>query len=113
MDIEKAVGAMLPKITDDIAAELSKRALQSLEYTVAQEVQSTIKKYIEERILPSVVEELKTHDAEIRAAILGGVLGGVKSLGESITKRLTEHVGGYQGEKLVREVLQILTPGRY
>jgi hypothetical protein len=101
IDVEK----MMPQITEEVAAKLKQRAVDSLVYEVNHAVAKAVSSYIDENIVPSVKEELKAHDAEIRAAIVAGVVGASKALAARIAEDATKKLASYEGDQMVRKMV--------
>lgn len=111
--MQQAFNEMIPQITEQVAAQLRDRALARFEHQVAEAVAKEVERYISENIVPAVAKELQAKDAEIRAALVSGVCAAVDVLGRQIQESVTKRVAGYDGDKLVADVMRILTPSRY
>lgn len=107
----QAIEAMLPSITEQVAAQLRERALRNLEHQVTQAVGEEVKRYLTENIIPSVTAELKAADPEIRAAIVAGIKAASVQLAAQIEKRITDKITGYEGDKVVAAILRQVSPG--
>ena len=104
---------MLPGITAEVAAKLKQRAIESLEYAVTTAVGKTIEDYIKTDILPAVQAEVQAHHAEIKAAVVAGVLGAMKAASEQIQKKAIEKLTGHEGDRVISSILDAIKPRGY
>jgi hypothetical protein len=111
--LENSIAAMLPSITEQVTAKLRERALSNLEHQVTMAVAEQVKAFLSETIVPTVAEELRAAEPEIRAAIVAGVRGGSLALAAAIEKKITDKVTGYDGDKVIGEILRQLAPRGY
>lgn len=99
------LSAMIPRVTEEVAAKLRESAFDNLKYQVTQACALEIKKYIEENIVPSVRAEMVKHEAEMKAAIIGGILASMSDLTARIHADAVKKIAGYDGEKLVADIV--------
>jgi hypothetical protein len=111
--LESAIDAMLPSITEQVIGKLRERALSSFEHQVQTAIAQQVSEYLKTTIAPSVAEELRACEPEIRAAVVAGVRGGALALGAAIEKKITDKVSGYDGDKVIGEILRSLSPRAY
>lgn len=102
--IEEQIKALMPQLTEQVAAQIRQRALSNLEHVVASAVTEEVKTYVADVIAPTVRAELVKHDADIRASVVAAV----KLIGENVAaelvKQVTEKLSGYQGDHIIKEV---------
>lgn len=102
------VAAMIPRLTQEIAAEMKAKALQSLQYEIQSAVTDTCREYIKERIAPEVAKELEGVHVEIRAAFLAAVTEASKAVAEKLVTSTRERLASYEGAEIVRTILRDL-----
>lgn len=107
-DMTLDLAAMLPKITADVAEQLRTKAVERLQYTVANAIEAEVKLYIAETILPQVRKGLTEHEVEIRAAIVAAIHGASMSLAARITEAATKKMSSYEGDKVLSDIVQKL-----
>jgi FKBP-type peptidyl-prolyl cis-trans isomerase (trigger factor) len=100
-----ALESMLPRITEEVAAELRKRTLEKLEWQVSEQVQSEIKTYISERILPNVQSELAAHEAEIKAIFVESIRQCFALAAAQMVDTAKKKIAGYDGDKMLQDIV--------
>lgn len=108
-----AIDAMLPAITEQVAAQLRQRAFDALTYRVNEAVAAEVQRYITENIVPAVTAELEAHRAELIAAVIAGVQASMVALSTATVKHVTDRLTGYDGSKVVGKILGELAPKAY
>ena len=103
-----AVDAMLPQITEEVAAELRKRALESISWEVKEAVQAEVRTYLTDSVLPQVRKELAQHEAEIRAAMVAAVRASGLLVAEKLQEAATKKMASYEGDKVLKDVFDKL-----
>ena len=103
-----SVESMIPQITEQVAAELRKKAIESFGYEVQQAVTTEVRRYITENIVPTLTAELKEKEPEIRAAFVAGIVGTAHAVAEHARSRAVEKLAGYEGDKLIRSIFDSL-----
>lgn len=111
MTIEEQIKALMPQMTEQVAAQIRERALANLEHVVASAVTEEVKKYIANVIVPSVQAELAAHEGTIKAGVLAAVKVVAERCGTALVEQMTEKLTGYQGDKLVRDIFGPLMRG--
>ena len=109
IDIEE----LIPRVTEEVAAKMRENAMTALSYQVQHAVSTAISKYIEDNIIPSVRQELAAHEAEIRAAFVAGIKGACVALAERIEKDAAEKMASYNGNDLLKSVVNSLWGSGY
>lgn len=104
------IESMLPQITEQVAAEIRKRALDNLSYEVTSAVQNEVRRYLVENIVPGVTAELQKHDAEIRAAFVEAVRQCAQLATDAVVKKAAEKMAGYDGDKMLKEIFGAIFP---
>jgi hypothetical protein len=104
---------VLPKVTADVAVELQKRAVERFQWAVQEAVGKQIQQYIAEKIMPEVAKELAEKDAVIRAALVAGITQACVEAGEAVRVAMTKKLSGYEGDKVIGQLLGILSPKAY
>lgn len=108
-----AIESMLPQITEQVAAELKKRALDVLSYEVGAAVRTEVERYIKENIVPSVRAELAAHETEIRASFVEGIRQACLLASTKIVASATKKMADYEGDKVISDVVRALFGQRY
>jgi hypothetical protein len=104
--VTKSIEAMIPRMTEQVAQELRKRALDSLTSSVTYQINDEVKKYITEVILPETRKELVKHEAEFKAAALASVKGVLTEVAEQIFTKAKARLSGYDGDRVIDEVMR-------
>lgn len=102
------IKAMLPRITEQVAAELRQKAVERFQWQVLSAVEEQVKLYITERIVPEVQRELAEHEAEIRASMVAAIRGACVALTEHVTESATKKIAGYDGDKAIKAIVDQL-----
>jgi len=105
-----SIESMLPQITEQVAAEIRKKALDSLSYEVQSAVTEEVRRYMVENIVPQVTAELKKHEVEIRAAFVESVRQCATLATDAVVKKAAEKMAGYAGDKMLKEIFGTLFP---
>jgi hypothetical protein len=106
--LELDIKAMLPRITEQVAAELRTKAVERFQWQVSSAVEEQVKLYITERIVPEVQKELAAHESEMRAAMVAAVRGACVALTEHVTEAAIKKMASYDGDKAIREIMTSL-----
>jgi hypothetical protein len=100
------VAGLIPQITEEVTAALRDRAIQNFSYSVTNAVGEQVSKYIQENVVPLVAVELKSRDAEVRAAVAAAFIASVDALAENLKATAIKKMAGYDGDKLVSEFVR-------
>jgi hypothetical protein len=110
---EISLADILPKVTEGVVEELRKRAVERFEWQMSQAVEAEVKRYIAVEIMPSLSADLAEHHTAIKAAIVAGVTGACMDVAEAIRASMTKKLSGYDGEKLLGQILAPIVPKQY
>lgn len=102
------IAAMIPRITEEVAATIRQKTLDSFNYSVGQAVQQEVTRFIRDRIIPEVSKELEDSGPQIRAAFVAGVQGACALVAQSIVDSTKKRLAGYEGDQLVTTTMRIL-----
>lgn len=109
--IEETIQSMIPRLTDEVAAEIRNKCIANMTYDISKQVTAEVGKHIEEVILPAVRLELQEHEAEIKASVVAAVKATFAAVGEKLVKHTVEKLAGYEGDKLLTQMLGPLLRG--
>ena len=98
------VAAMLPRITQQVAEELRKRALDTFSYTATEIMKREITNYLQKEIVPTLVVELKAKEAEIRAGMITALVESMVLLNERVIDHARKRLTSYEGDSLIRQL---------
>lgn len=107
------LSTMLPGLTEQVAAELRRKAVAAFEYEAVQAVGATARKYIEDVIVPEAQAQLAAAKPELLALFVEAIRQTMAKTAEQILEMTTKRLAGYDGEKLVREVLTAIVGRGY
>lgn len=114
---DKQVGidftAMIPQLTQEVSAELRRRAVESLQYEASAAVSAAVKEFIATNIVPAIQAELTASSAELRATFLAAVKQSVTLSAAQLVEHTQKRLGAYDGEKVVRETLRAIFGSPY
>lgn len=105
------IGAMIPRITEDVMAAMREKAIQSFSYQVQQAVGAEVQKFIAEQIVPDIAAELKARSPELRAAVVAGIFGAMDALAEKVKKSAVDKISGYDGDKVIKDFISTIYRG--
>lgn len=109
--IEQSIQALIPRLTDEVAAEIRKQCLAGMSYTVSKQVQEVVGEHIKDVILPAVREELAAHEAEIKASVIAAIKQTFEAAGAALVEHATKKLASYEGDKLLAQMMGPLLRG--
>jgi uncharacterized MnhB-related membrane protein len=109
--IEESVTAMIPRMTQEIAAKIQEQALANIRHTTAQAISDEVTKYVAEIVMPLVRSELLAQQDDIKAAILAASRGVADALAEHLVRHATVKLASYEGDKILERVFGPLFRG--
>lgn len=93
----------LPRLTEEIAAQLRKKAVDSFSYEVQNAIQQEIRRYITQSIVPTITKDLEREHEKIRAAFVLAVKDGCEAVAATMVESTKKRLAGYEGDTLVRD----------
>lgn len=113
MSIEDRIKEMMPQLTEQVATEVRRRALEQLEHYTASVIVDEVKKYVADALLPQIQKELKGREVELRAAFLAAIQLTFETAAAKVTESATKKLASYEGDKLVQDVVKAIFGFRY
>ncbi len=102
--IEESVKAMIPRMTEEIAVAIKDRALRSVEYSTSEAIAEEVKRYVSDIVMPLVLDDLRSQQDAIKAAILAACKGFADALAETLLRKMTDRLTGYEGDEILKDV---------
>lgn len=102
------IAAMLPRITADVAEDLRKKAFDSFSYTATEIMKAEISSFLKSEIVPKLREELRLHEAELRAGMITALFESLKVLNEKALEHARKKLSGWEGDALVRTLTETI-----
>lgn len=109
--VEENVKAMIPRLTDEIAASIKAQAARNLEHTVASAIQTAVAEHLKDVIIPAVKAELVAQEMVLRASVVAAASGVGELMAAALLDTAKKKLSGYEGEKLLEKVFGPLLRG--
>jgi len=105
---EICIDSMLPEMTELVRKEMQDKMMQSMGWKVQELFNVEISKYLQEKVVPQMREELEQHTVTLRAAFVEALRVSCVAATDQIVKTAIKRMTEYEGDKVIKEVIKAL-----
>ena len=105
-ELEKLLAENEESIKAAVKAQLTKGLIESLRYSLREEIAEVTEAFVKTEIVPAIAADLQKSKAEIIQKLHTGIVGSAAAIGKAMQAKIKENVSGYRFSRVLEELLK-------